>query len=586
MGRHSVIARIAGTLVVATFLLVISSCGEPAQRLRSIDAIADEFLAALLQRRPEIGTNYSIPDMRHDRLFDNSLEALAAWQRREDAWLAELEQIEAPCEIGNRDWVTYGILRETLMASIGKRICRDELWSVSSTTGWHTNLPSVFEIQPVNTPEFKQQALDRLSNLAVYVDVEIHNLREGLKAGYSAARLNVPAVIEESRALLAEGSPLLSPGVRAEDPAFAARLRAVFDREVVPAVQRYAAFLEDTYLEQARESIAVTSNPNGAQCYPAAVRYFATVAPSAAEIHALGIEQIAAIRAEMQDVIEAHFSGETIESLMVRLNTDPQFTFRTRQDVLDYSLAALGAARERMSDAFGHLPRADVVIKPYPAYREDSGTGEYHSSSEDGTRPGIYYIAVVNPEGRSVAAQLSVLYHETYPGHHLQGAIALELGDRVHPLARYLYNSGYGEGWGLYSERLADELGLYPGPLDKIGMLSDQAARAVRLVIDSGMHTMGWTRKQAVDYMLANSAWSPGDIEAEIDRYIAWPGQANAYMLGMLEIRRLRDLAEAKLGEHFDLRAFHDRVLENGSVTLPMLEDSIEAWIAAQSKSS
>ncbi len=579
------IARIAGTLVVATFLLVISSCGEPAQRLRSIDAIADEFLAALLQRRPEIGTNYSIPGMRHDRLFDNSLEALAAWQRQEDAWLAELEQIEAPGEIGNRDWVTYGILRETLMASIGKRICRDELWSVSSTTGWHTNLLSVFEIQPVNTPEFKQQALDRLSNLAVYVDVEIHNLREGLKAGYSAARLNVPAVIEESRALLAEGSPLLSPGVRAEDPAFAARLRAVFDREVVPAVQRYAAFLEDTYLEQARESIAVTSNPNGAQCYPAAVRYFATVAPSAAEIHALGIEQIAAIRAEMQDVIEAHFSGETIESLMVRLNTDPQFTFRTRQDVLDYSLAALGAARERMSDAFGHLPRADVVIKPYPAYREDSGTGEYHSSSEDGTRPGIYYIAVVNPEGRSVAAQLSVLYHETYPGHHLQGAIALELGDRVHPLARYLYNSGYGEGWGLYSERLADELGLYPGPLDKIGMLSDQAARAVRLVIDSGMHTMGWTRKQAVDYMLANSAWSPSDIEAEIDRYIAWPGQANAYMLGMLEIRRLRDLAEAKLGEHFDLRAFHDRVLENGSVTLPMLEDSIEAWIAAQSKS-
>jgi uncharacterized protein (DUF885 family) len=237
-----------------------------------------------------------------------------------------------------------------------------------------------------------------------------------------------------------------------------------------------------------------------------------------------------------------------------------------------------------MSDAFGRLPKAEVEVKPYPKYREGSGTGEYHSSSEDGTRPGIYYIAVVNPERRSIAGQLSVLYHETYPGHHLQGAIALELGDRVHPLARYLYNDGYSEGWGLYSERLADELGLYAGPLDKIGMLSDQAARAARLVVDTGMHTMGWTRKQAVDYMLANTAWGPADIEAEIDRYIAWPGQANAYMLGMLEIRRLRDLAEARLGEQFDLRAFHDRVLENGSVTLPMLEDSIEAWIAAQSK--
>jgi len=568
-------------LTAATFVLAIASCGELGNHSRNIEAIADEYLAALLQRRPDIGTYYSIPGARHDRLPDNSLESLAAWQQREDAWLSELDQIGTPAEIGSRDWVTYGILRETLAASIDSRVCRTELWSVSSATGWHTALPSIFEIQPVDTPELQQQAIDRLSALAVYVDTEIRNLREGLEAGYSAPRLNVPAVIEESRALLAEGSPLLSPGVRAEDPAFAARLKEVFDREVVPAVQRYAAFIEDTYLDQARESIAVGGNPNGEQCYPAAVRYFATIAPTAAEIHTLGVEQIAVIRAEMSEIIDAHFLDETIESLMARLNTDPKFTFRTRQAILDYSLAALGAARERMSDAFGRLPKADVEIKPYPAYREGSGTGEYHASSEDGTRPGIYYIAVVNPEGRSIAGQLSVLYHETYPGHHLQGAIALELGDRVHPIARYLYNSGYGEGWGLYSERLADELGLYAGPLDRIGMLSDQAARAARLVVDSGMHTMGWTREQAVDYMLANTAWVPGDIESEIDRYIAWPGQATAYMLGMLEIRRLRDLAEEELGERFDLRAFHDRVLENGSVTLPMLEESIEAWIVA-----
>jgi len=584
MGWRHVIVKTARALLAATLLLGISSCHEFEKNSRSIDAIADEYLAALLRRHPEMGTHYGIPGARHDRLTDNSLEALTAWQQREDTWLAELDRIGAPATIGSRDWVTYGILREALAASIGGRVCRTELWSVSSMTGWHTELPSVFEIQPVDTPEHRLQALDRLSNLAVYVDTEIRNLREGLEAGYSAPRLNVPAVIEESRALLAEGSPLLSPGIRAEGWAFSARLLEVFDREVIPAVQRYAAFLEDTYLERARESIAISGNPNGEQCYPAAVRYFATIEPATAEIHALGIEQIAVIRAEMQEVIDTHFPGETIESLMTRLNTDPQFTFRTRQGVLDYSLAALGAARERMSDAFGRLPKADVEIKPYPKYREGSGTGEYHSSSEDGTRPGIYYIAVVNPEQSSIAGQLSVLYHETYPGHHLQGAIALELGDRVHPLARYLDNSGFGEGWALYSERLADELGLYAGPLDRIGMLSDQAARAARLVVDSGMHTMGWTRKQAVDYMLANTAWAPSDIESEIDRYIAWPGQANAYMLGMLEIRRLRDLAEASLGERFDLRAFHDRVLENGNLTLPMLEDSIEAWIAAQSK--
>ncbi len=176
-----------------------------------------------------------------------------------------------------------------------------------------------------------------------------------------------------------------------------------------------------------------------------------------------------------------------------------------------------------------------------------------------------------------------MLYHETYPGHHLQGAIALELGERVHPIARYLWNSGYGEGWALYSERLADELGLYSGPLDRVGLLSDQAGRAARLVVDTGIHTMGWTRQQAIDYLLTNSAWPVVDVESEINRYIAWPGQANSYMLGMLEIRRLRDLAEAELGEAFDLRAFHDRVLENGSITLPMLDTTIRTWIVQES---
>jgi len=160
--------------------------------------------------------------------------------------------------------------------------------------------------------------------------------------------------------------------------------------------------------------------------------------------------------------------------------------------------------------------------------------------------------------------------------------VALELGDRVHPLVRYIYNGGYSEGWGLYSERLADELNLYNSPLDRMGMLSDQAARAARLVVDSGIHTMGWTRQEAVDYMLENTAWAEVDIQSEVNRYIAWPGQANAYMLGMLEIMRLRELAKAELGDKFDLRAFHDRVLENGSITLPMLDDSIHAWIEEQ----
>jgi uncharacterized protein (DUF885 family) len=547
--------------------------------VRTIEAIADEYLAALLERRPDMGTNYSLPGARHDRLPDNSLAALSQWQTREDNWLQELDSIGQPQDVGSRDWVSFGILHETLAAAKAARVCRNELWSASTMTAWYTGIPPLFEIQPVNTPETQQQALDRLSALTVFIDTEIENLRLGLEEGYSAPRVTAEGVPAGVRALLADDSPLLSPALRVADPEYTTRVRAVFDNETAPAIERFAKFMEDEYLLKAREDIALSFNPNGAECYPTLVRFYATVQPSAEEIHQLGLEQIAGIRAEMQVIIDEHFQGETIESLMKNLNMDPAYTFSTREDVLNYALESLDASKLAMTRAFGRLPKAEMLIKPYPAYRENSGTGEYHSSSEDGTRPGIYYIAVADPTHRSIAGQQSVLYHEGYPGHHLQGAIALELGDRVHPIARYLWNSGFGEGWALYSERLAGELGLYSGPLDRIGLLSDQAGRAARLVVDSGLHTKGWTRQQAVDYMLANTAWPPVDIESEVNRYISWPGQANSYMLGMLEIRRLRDLAESRLGPDFDIRGFHDRVLGTGSITLPMLEESIEAWI-------
>ena len=559
----------------------LSNKTTPAEN-RSIEAIADEYLAALLERHPEMGTNYSLPGARHDRLFDNSPQALTAWQSREDAWLQELERVGSPQQVGSRDWVTYGILHETLAGEKASRLCRSELWSASTATAWHTRVPSLFEIQPVDTPELQQQALDRLGALAGYIDTEISNLRQGLAEGFSAPRLTVEKVPSGVRALLADDSPLLNPAVRVQDPQYTTKIRAVFDAEAAPAIERFAHFLENEYLPQAREEIALSFNPDGAACYPALVRYFATIQPSAEEIHQLGLSQIAGIRAEMQVIIDVHFQGESIESLMKNLNSDPDYTFGSREDVLNYALASLDASKAAMPEVFGRLPKADMLIKPYPAYREAGGTGEYHSSSEDGTRPGIYYIAVADPTHRSIAGQQSVLYHEGYPGHHLQGAIALELGDRVHSIARYLWNSGFGEGWALYSERLADELGLYSGPLDRIGLLSDQAARAARLVVDSGLHTRGWGRQQAVDYMLANTAWPPVDIESEVNRYISWPGQANSYMLGMLEIRRLRNLAEAELGQDFDIRGFHDRVLGSGSITLPMLEESILEWISSQ----
>lgn len=545
---------------------------------RSIEAIADDYLAAMLERNPTTATSYAIEGARHDRLFDNSLEALAEWQAREDGWLAELDAIGEPADVGSRDWVTFGFLHEKLAAAQATRICRRELWETSTTTAWYTGMPFVFDIQPLDTADLKQQALTRLGEVDRFIGTEISNLQKGLGLGYSSPRLTVEAVPNEVRALRDENNPFLGMGKRAKDEEFAAAVQKIFDEQIAPAIDRFADFIENEYLLNAREEIALSYNPDGAECYPALVRSFATVSPTPDEIHQLGLAQISKIRDEMQQVLAEHYEGESIESFVRRINVDAEFTFESEDAVLQYSVDSLDAAKHKMAEVFGLLPKADVIIKPYPAFAA-SGVGEYHSSSEDGTRPGIFYIAVSTPENRSRASQQSTLYHETYPGHHLQGAIALELGDSVHSLARYLWNSGYGEGWAMYAERVAQELDLYSGPLDRMGLYSDQAARAARLVIDSGIHTKGWTRRQSVDYMMNNTGWAAIDIQNDINRYISWPGQANSYMLGMLEIRRLRNLAEEQLGEDFNLREFHDRMLENGSMTLPMVEKIILAWI-------
>ena len=571
--------------ILSSAMLFLAACGpdastpEPANR--SIEELADEFLAATLERSPTLGTYYAIEGARHDQLPDNSLDALAEWEAREDAWLTELNTIGAPTEVGSRDWVTYGIMHESLEGSVETRVCRSELWQASTTTAWYRGLPFVFEVQPVDTEDERQQSLDRLRAVAGYIDTEISNLRLGIELGYSAPRLTVEDVPQQVKALIADDTIFLNPATRAEDQTYKVAVRKIYDEEITPAILRFAEFIESEYLDQARTGIALSENPNGAECYPALVRSFATIRPSADEIHELGLQQVAAIRRDMHAVIDEHFGGGSIEDFLRRVNIEPEFTFESEDAVLQYSVDGLNAAKAAMPRVFNRLPEADVIIKPYPEFAE-SGIGEYHSPSEDGTRPGIFYIAVTDPQHRSKVTQRSTLFHETYPGHHQQSAISLELGDKVHTIARYFGNSGFSEGWGLYAERLADELGLYTNPIDYFGLLSEQGARASRLVIDTGLHTRGWTRQQAVDYMMSNTAWSETDIQNDINRYISYPGQATSYMLGMLEIQRLRTLAEAELGDAFDLSAFHDRVVGFGGSTLPMLHVSILAWIEEQ----
>lgn len=580
-------ARISIRCAAVVLAWAVAGCGaapEPAvDGPVEVNRLADRYLEAYFEAFPHQATLAGAAEGLHDRLPDLSPSARARWAATEDSILTALEAVDpATLEIGGPEAVTHGFLGEILRNSRDFRACRMELWNVSPTwTGWQSEMALLASSQPVGTPERNDAAVRRFSELPRYLEQEVANLREGLARGYSAPGGNVEAVIRQMDALL--GAPVAeSPFVAmagAEDADFRAQMEQLELHELRPAIERYRDFLRDEYLPRARQAVGVSANPDGPACYRAAIRHHATVDLDAEEVHRIGLERMERIRAEMGEIAGRLVGTSDVDAALERLRTDPAYAFASREEMLQAAVDAVERGRAAAPEWFGVVPRAPVIVEPVPAFQEASAPGGFYSNpAEDGSRPGVYSINLHQAAGKPRAGLEATAFHETYPGHHLQSVIALER-EGLHPISRYLYLSGFGEGWGLYAERLADEMGLYSGDVDRIGLLSNEALRAARLVVDAGMHALGWTRQRAIDYMLANTAESRASVTAEVDRYIAVPGQATAYMLGNLEIRRLRSVAEERLGERFEIRDFHDRVLEDGSVPLSLLGRKIEAWM-------
>jgi uncharacterized protein (DUF885 family) len=588
MLRHRTTAFVCGCLIAASTACDRGTKGPPPAAATAAEqpdtrvlALADAYLEAYFQRNPDQVTLYGVPGRRHDGLPDNSVDALRAWQAREDAFLVQAKQIDPAAIEAPRLRGTYAIVREALEASIAARVCRAELWTVSQfVNGWQVQDGYTVTIQPVGTDEARNDALARWSRLPKFVDTEIANLREGLEAGYSAPKGNVRIVIDQMNTLISTPtaeSPFDSPSVRDKTTDFTRAFDLLLREQIVPAFERYRDFLQKEYLPAARDAIGVSANPNGAACYDASVRYHSSLPTPASEVHATGLREVERLDAEMKAIGERSFGTGDVPKLLQRARSDKRYLFKSPDDLIQRSQAALSRAKDRIHDWFGLLPKADVVIQRYPKFREKSGPNEYNPPAEDGSRPAVFFINAYEAEKKSRVEAESTAFHETIPGHHLQGAIALERKD-IHPIGRYLGNSGYTEGWGLYAERLADEMKLFSGDLDRLGMLSSQALRAVRLVVDSGIHTRDWTRQQAIDFMLAHTAEDPADVASEVDRYIIYPGQATAYMLGKLEISKAREDAQKAMGSRFDIKQFHDRVLEDGAIPVSFLHDKIRRW--------
>ena len=574
----------AAALMCASLLAAACSGGDRSSNTdhaATATAIAQHYVDGYYHQFPGEAYEIGYPDTPMDRFGDRSVSGIAAWQAQEDGWLDTLRSLDQTVLKGTEAAIPFAFAMDRLEASVGRRACRMDLWNVSPTwTGWQSMLGSSFAVQPVGTEDERADALARARDMVRFLDTEIDNLREGMARGYTAPQSNVDVVVQQVDALLAadvEDSPFYDPAARAADAAFADALRSILVDEIRPAMVRYRNLLADEY--QARTTVGVSANPDGAECYRASVRFHTSLPLDAQEIHENGLREMERIQTSMLEIARRSFGTDDVKGLLQRLRTDPEYTFGSEDEVLAYARAAVDRGEAAVGDWFGFIPDAQLIIKPFPAYQQASGGGFYSSGSVDGSRPGTYEPGTYRPETISKAVMEATAFHETYPGHHLQMAVAI-FGGGVHPVLRYMYVAGMAEGWGLYTERLADEMGLYSSDLDRLGMLSNEALRAARLVVDPGMHALGWSREQAIEYMLDHTAESRGSVEGEVDRYIAVPGQATAYMTGSLEIQRLRRMAEDGMGDNFDIKGFHDLVLGDGAVSLPMLEAAVLTWMA------
>jgi uncharacterized protein (DUF885 family) len=449
-------------------------------------------------------------------------------------------------------------------------------------------LDQLVELLPFATAEDYDNWNRRLATIAPLVDQHIALLRQGITRKLVQPRViiqRVPARVEKQIVDDPTQSGFYRPLVSMPDSiptAEQARLRIAAQQaiatQVVPAYRRLLAFVNDEYLPACRETVGIWDTPNGVERYAQRIRWHTTTTLPAEEIHALGLREVERIRGEMLAVIDRVGFKGTLPEFLQQLRTEPRFRYRDPQQLFTAYTVMSKRIDPLLPTYFGKLPRMTYGVRPIPdAAAPDTTTAYYESPGIDGKRPGYYFVNLYKPEERPTYEIPALTMHEAVPGHHLQIALAQELTN-LPIFRRDLYLTAYVEGWALYSESLGDEMGLYEDPYDKFGQLTYEMWRAVRLVVDTGMHAKHWTRQQAIDYFKANAGKTELDIVNEIDRYIADPGQALAYKIGELKIKELRRASSGKLGAKFDLREFHDVVLGSGPVPLDVLERNVADW--------
>jgi uncharacterized protein (DUF885 family) len=575
-------------LVVSGFstALAFANNAEEKKLLR----IFDEIWQYDMTRDPTYATYVGYPGQ-NGLWPDVSQAAVAADTEKRREFLAKLRKINRK-RLGDDSLLDWQLVEKNLAGQVDSSEFPDQYILIHQRGGVQQGIAETLSMMPQRNRQDFQDQLTRLTNASAYIEQNIAMLREGLAKGITPPQITLRDVPQQIRNTIPEDvnqSPLLSSFTNFpdsisddEEAALIAEAKRIITEQLYPAFNQLLVFMETDYIPNAASSIALSDMPDGTNWYNHRVKQFTTSSLTANEIHELGLSEVKRIRAEMDKVIaDSGFEGSFSEFTHF-LRTDKQFYMTSAEDLLRGYRDIAKRADPELAKLFGTLPRLPYGVIAIPDYAAKSQTTAYYWGGSNKTgRAGYFYANTYALNTRPTWEMEALTLHEAMPGHHLQISISQELPE-THPLRQNLSYTGFVEGWGLYAESLGTEMGFYTDPYNRFGQLSYEMWRAVRLVVDTGMHMFGWDRQRAIDFFASNTAKSLHDIEVEIDRYISWPGQALAYKLGELKFKELRARATEKLGDKFDVREFHDQLLNRGALPLDILEQRINAWILSR----
>lgn len=561
---------------------------------RKLNTLFEAYFEETLRLNPVLAT--SIGDPRYNDRFEVSISP--EWRARAEKLDRDyLERVKAidPKLLSGQDLLSYEIFRAGRELDLEGYRYPSHLIPLNqfySTPNFFAQLGSGGGLQPFETVKDYDDFLKRLDGFVAWTDQAIVNMREGIAKGYTLPRVLGERVLPQLQAhVVAKPEDSLYFGPVRDMPAdfsaadrerLTAAYRAAIETKVVPSYRRLHDFMRDEYLPKSRTSVGLDALPDGKAWYEYNVRDVTTTDYTPAQIHEIGLSEVARIRGEMKGVMEKVGFKGTLDEFFVFLNTDPQFVHPSREALVQGYVDIKNRVNPELPRLFETLPKADYEVRAVEPFREKSAAGgSYQAASEDGSRPGIFYANAYDLKARPKWAMEALSLHEGNPGHHFQITLQREQKD-LPKFRRFGGYTAYSEGWGLYAESLGSELGLYVDPYQYFGMLEGELFRAIRLVVDTGLHSKGWTREQVLDYIEENSATSEARRVSETERYIAIPGQALAYKIGQLKLLELRSRAQRELGERFDLRKFHTVILADGPLPLDVLEAKVDRWIASQ----